>query len=101
MFNAVVISKLFYASPAWWGFAQASDIARIDAFLRKFRTFGNCDNATPDAHTINAKSEAALFNNICINSHHVLHRLLPPVKLIAMMFALGVITDSFLESRLF
>jgi hypothetical protein len=31
----IVVVKLAYASPAWWGFASAADKARIEAFLRR------------------------------------------------------------------
>ena len=34
VFQAVVISKLTYASPAWWGFSSATDRGRLEAFLR-------------------------------------------------------------------
>jgi len=28
-----MLAKLFYASPAWWGFTTASEKHRIEAFL--------------------------------------------------------------------
>jgi len=35
VFRAVVITKLCYASSAWWGFSAAGDIQRITAFIRR------------------------------------------------------------------
>jgi len=34
IYKAVVLAKLFYASPAWWGFTTDQDGQRIDAFVR-------------------------------------------------------------------
>jgi len=31
--QTVVLAKLLYASPAWWGFATESDKHRIEAFV--------------------------------------------------------------------
>ena len=31
----VVLTKLLYASPAWWGFATSADKQRLEAFLRR------------------------------------------------------------------
>ena len=33
--SAVVVSRLTYASTAWRGFVTASDIQRVDAFIRR------------------------------------------------------------------
>ena len=35
IYRAVIISKLFYASSAWWGFSNAADRQRLCAFLRR------------------------------------------------------------------
>jgi len=34
VYKAVVIAKLLYASPAWWGYAIAADKQRVEAFIR-------------------------------------------------------------------
>ena len=34
-YNAIVMSKLLYASPAWYGFTSKEDRDRIDSFMRK------------------------------------------------------------------
>jgi len=33
IFQAIVINKLSYASPAWWGFSSADDQNCLEAFL--------------------------------------------------------------------
>ena len=35
IFHATVVAKLSYASPAWWGCANAIDRARLEVFLRR------------------------------------------------------------------
>jgi len=35
VFRAVVVTRLMYASPAWRGFVTATDLKRVDAFLRR------------------------------------------------------------------
>jgi len=35
IYRPVVLAKLLYASPAWWGFATTSDKQRIEAFVRQ------------------------------------------------------------------
>jgi len=40
VFQATVVAKLTYAAPAWWGYANTSDKARLEAFLRRSVRFG-------------------------------------------------------------
>src|SRR6218665_655870 len=35
--EATIISRLLYASPAWWGLTSAEDRARLESFLKKLR----------------------------------------------------------------
>ena len=35
VYKSVVVAKLLYASPAWWGFASAADRQRVEALLRR------------------------------------------------------------------
>ena len=35
IYKAVVIAKVLYAIPAWWGFTAASDRQKLDAFIRR------------------------------------------------------------------
>ena len=47
-FRAVVVSRLMYASHAWRGFATATDLKRVDAFLRRCKCCGYCSSDLPD-----------------------------------------------------
>ena len=35
IYKTVILSKLLYASSAWWGFANAADHQRMEAFVRR------------------------------------------------------------------
>jgi len=35
VYKPVVLSKLLYASPAWWGFTSAADKQRLEASVRR------------------------------------------------------------------
>ena len=35
VYKSVVVGKLLYAFPAWWGFASATDRQRVEAVLRR------------------------------------------------------------------
>ena len=35
VFRAKILSRIMYASPAWWGLASQRDIDRINGFLKK------------------------------------------------------------------
>ena len=35
VFKSVVLAKILYELPAWWGFVNSSDKQRLEAFLRR------------------------------------------------------------------
>jgi len=35
IYKSVVLAKLLYAVPAWWGFTTAHDKRRLEAFVRR------------------------------------------------------------------
>ena len=80
VFKSTVISKLLYASPAYWGFLTAHNKNLIDSFLRRAIRFGYYSTADPDLVSLIEKSENNLFNSIFENPNHVLHSLLPDKK---------------------
>ena len=80
VFQATVVAKLTYAAPAWWGFANASDKARLEAFLRRSVRFGYRAASSPTLAHICADSDDKLFNNIINNPRHLLFPLLPPQR---------------------
>ena len=46
VFQPVVISKLTYAVPAWWGFSTSADRQRVETFLRRAAASGLWKYAT-------------------------------------------------------
>ena len=78
IFRSVIVAKLLYACSAWWGFTNATDLQRVNAFLRRSIRCGYCP---PDLASFEELCQAAdqkLFSSILNNSDHLLHRLLPP-----------------------
>ena len=71
VYKAVVLSKLLYASPAWWGFTNAADKQRLEASVRRAIRLG------PMPSQLVADMDDNLFANILNNPHHVLHIFLP------------------------
>jgi len=57
VFGAVVILKLTYASPAWWGFSTSTDRQRIDAVLRHVNKSGFWTSAV--------SSDFPTFGDLC------------------------------------
>jgi hypothetical protein len=78
IFQATVVAKLAYAAPAWWGFANAADKERLEAFLRRSRTLGYREQSAPTLARICDEAESKFFKNITSNTQHLLHHLLPP-----------------------
>jgi len=77
VFKSVVLAKILYASPAWWGFANASDKQRLEAFLRRcirLHLYRQCD---PTVTQLVEDMEDKLFTNVLHNDQHVLFHLLP------------------------
>lgn len=77
IYKAVVLAKLVYASPAWWGFTAARDKQRIEAFIRRgvrLRYYGRDD---PTFAELVEDTEDTLFTTVLRNSQHVLHNMLP------------------------
>jgi len=76
-FKAVVIAKLTYASPVWWGFTTAHDRQKMESVIRRGVHFGYCTtNQAPLAELV-AEADETLFKNILHINQHVLHQLLP------------------------
>jgi hypothetical protein len=55
VFNATVLAKLLYCSPAWSGFCLAKDRDQIDSFLRRCKRLGFCDADTPTIAELSEK----------------------------------------------
>ncbi|MFZ2539525.1 MAG: reverse transcriptase family protein, partial [Oscillospiraceae bacterium] len=76
VFRAKVLSKIMYASPAWWGFASSSNIQKINAFLKKCKKLKYYPETGYTFEFLTKK----LFDQICNNTFHVLKQFLPEQK---------------------
>ena len=77
IYKSVILSKLLYASSAWWGFTNAADRQRIDAFVRRGVRSGFYSADSPTVLELVSDSDDNLFENVLNNQNHVLHKLLP------------------------
>jgi len=78
VYKAVVLSKLLYASPAWWGFTNAADRQRLEASdVQRALRLGLYTADDPTPSQLVADMDDNLFANILLNPHHVLHQFLP------------------------
>ena len=88
VFQAVVVAKLMYASPAWIGFTTATDHKRVDAFLRRAKRTGFCSPDLPPYDELLENADDKLFTNICRNPAHVLRSLLPTTSVASQHYGL-------------
>ena len=75
--KSVVLAKILYASPAWWGFANSSDKERLEAFLRRctrLQLYRQCD---PTVNQLVEDMEDKLLTSVVNNDKHVLSHILP------------------------
>jgi len=78
VFRAAVVSRLMYASPAYISLDTATDLKRVDAFLRRSKRCGYCSSDLLDFEELLDESDDRLFRKTLNNSTHTLHTLLPP-----------------------
>ena len=71
-------TRLMYASPTWRGFVTATDLKRVDAFLRCCKRCGYCSSDLPDFEELLDESDDRLFRKTLNSSTHTLHTLLFP-----------------------
>jgi len=79
VFQATVITKLSYASPAWWRLTSAGDRDRLEArSSRRSTALGFRPATAPTLGTICSEADDKLFATIVLKPFHLLHHLLPP-----------------------
>jgi len=61
VFQAIVINRLSYASPAWWGFTSADDRNRLEAFVRRSVKLGYRANSSVTFASICDDADNKLF----------------------------------------
>ena len=74
-YRAVVMAKLLYASPAWWGFATTSDKQRIEAFVRRGVRLCLYGNSDPTPTQLAEDADETLFERIRYNHGHLVRAL--------------------------
>ena len=75
--SVVVISKLTYAAPAWWGFSTSADRLRFESFLRRAARSGLWESVMTAEELVDDADER-LFSKVRYCAYHVLEELLPP-----------------------
>ena len=80
VFQAVIVSKLTYAAPAWIGFTAGDELDRLDAFLKKSARFSFAPPDQKSFRELVEIQEDKLFQTIFSNPAHVLYKLLPPKR---------------------
>ena len=78
--QATVVSRLLYAAPAWWGFANEGEKKRLQSILNRATRWGFYPKNGPTLEAICSHRESNLFFSVLSNPSHVLHQFLPPVK---------------------
>ena len=81
VFKSIILQKLLYASPAWCGYLNQSNLDRYEGFLRRAIKFGYYDSCQPNFVALLLKADTNLFQNILSNDSHALHSLLPERKI--------------------
>ena len=79
--RATLVAQILYASPAWWGFLKAEDSNRLQSVLSKAKRYGFLPRNFCTLHDLCESADKTLFQSVFHNPNHVLHQLLPPVKI--------------------
>jgi len=75
--RATTISRMMYASPAWWGLASSRDKTRLEGFMNRLRRAGYLKPDDLTAETLAQAADEALFCAVQNNELHVLRGLCP------------------------
>jgi len=79
IFQATVVSRIQYASPAWSGMCSAADRARLDSLLRRGKRLGYAQTTCRPSLTYSTPqtTTSSTVHRFKTNSHHVLQPYLP------------------------
>ena len=77
--QATLVSRLTYASPAWWGSTSAEDQSRLQAVSNRALRWGLSGGVKFDISDLCLRADTHLFQHILHNPLHALHPLLPPI----------------------
>ena len=70
--HATLISRLLYASPAWWGFASIAEKQHLQAVLNRAVKWGFYDPKGLSVSGLATKRDDKLFKSILGNEEHTL-----------------------------
>jgi hypothetical protein len=76
VFQATVVPRIMYASPAWWGFTTVTERNRVEAFLYRAKRLGFCSATAASLGDMCSKADNNLFVK-CASSEHLLNPQLP------------------------
>ena len=71
VFNAKILSKIVYASRAWWGLMGREELLRIDSFLRRAKKLGYYH------------SDGKMFEELCLNVDDKLFKKFRPITIMS------------------
>lgn len=86
IFDAIILSRIMYASQAWAGFLSQELVGRINGFLKRMNRYGYCQYIY-NFQYLSCMRDATLFKQIR-NPGHCLHQLLPAEKVVPMLLRL-------------
>ena len=75
-----------------WGFANAADRQRMEAFVRRGVRSGFYSANSPNVAELVCDSDDNLFQKVLNNQNHVLHQLLPEHQLMTITWDLDLMT---------
>src|SRR6218665_3050990 len=74
--EVIIMSRILYAAPAWWGLTQTSDILKIDKLQRKLQRIEYAPYDQPTVESKVHKAEEKLFKKVIVAEDHVLRQYL-------------------------
>ena len=74
------VSRLLYASPAWWGFAGHQKRNRLQSVMDRLVRLRYLPESNPTLEQLYRTADGNLFTAALADPSHVLNPLLPPVK---------------------
>ena len=78
--SQTAVSRMTYASPAWWGYLEAKSKERLEAIINRLKRLSCLPPDYPSFANLCETADNKLFKDILINNEHVLNHLLPETK---------------------
>ena len=78
--RATLVSKLTYASPAWFGFLDGGSRSRCQGVINRLKRTGYLGEEFADFSELCESADEVPFREVLSNPGHVIHQLLPAYK---------------------